>query len=131
MFAEQHMCLVPAGTQSRKGKRMIIANLGRVAAIAAAAALLPATSAPAQQGPPGCNWSKYMYAQDATQQGKIDINLLNQISAMASAQGYSLTNKVWQLCNGWLMEAKRANGSPAILFVDPKTQTIVDIDFSK
>ena len=110
---------------------MIIANLGRVAAIAAAAALLPATSALAQQGPPGCNWNKYMYAQDATQQGKIDINLLNQISAMASAQGYSLTNKVWQLCNGWLMEAKRANGSPAILFVDPKTQTLVDIDFSK
>ena len=131
MFAEQHVRLVPAGTQSRKGKQMIIANLGRVAAIAAAAALLPATSALAQQGPPGCNWNKYMYAQDATQQGKIDINLLNQISAMASAQGYSLTNKVWQLCNGWLMEAKRANGSPAILFVDPKTQTLVDIDFSK
>ena len=110
---------------------MIIANLGRVAVIAAAAVLLPGTSALAQQGPPGCNWNKYMYAQDATQQGKIDINLLNQISAMASAQGYSLTNKVWQLCNGWLMEAKRANGSPAILFVDPKTQTLVDIDFSK
>src|SRR5215471_9978478 len=38
----------------------------------------------AQRGPPGCNWKKYMYAQDATQQGKIDINLLNQMSAMAS-----------------------------------------------
>jgi hypothetical protein len=84
----------------------------------------------AQQGLPGCAWKKYMYAQDATQQGKIDINLLNQMSAMASAQGYSLTNKVWQLCNGWLMEAKRANGSPAILFVDPKTQTLVDVDFN-
>ena len=72
-----------------------------------------------------------MYAQDATQQGKIDVNLLNQMSAMAAAQGYSLTSKVWQLCNGWLMEAKRANGSPAILFVDPKTQTLVDVDFSK
>jgi hypothetical protein len=84
----------------------------------------------AQQGPPGCNWKKYLYAQDAVQQGKIDTNLLNQMSAMASAQGYSLTNKVWQLCNGWLMEAKRANGSPAILFVDPKTQTLVDVDFT-
>jgi hypothetical protein len=31
------------------------------------------------------------------QQGKIDTNLLNQMSAIASAQGYSLTNKVWQL----------------------------------
>ena len=71
-----------------------------------------------------------MYAQDAVQQGKIDTNLLNQMSVLASAQGYSLTNKVWQVCNGWLMEAKRANGSPAILFVDPKTQTIVDVDFS-
>ena len=85
----------------------------------------------AQQGPPGCNWKKYLYAQDAVQQGKIDTNLLNQMSAMASAQGYSLTNKVWQLCNGWLMEAKRANGSPAILFVDPKTQTLADVDFTK
>jgi hypothetical protein len=37
----------------------------------------------------------------------------------------------WQLCSGWLMEAKRANGSPAILFVDPKTQTLIDVDFSK
>jgi hypothetical protein len=95
------------------------------------ALMFAASGALAQQGPPGCNWNKYMYAQDATQQGKIDVNLLNQMSAMASAQGYSLTNKVWQLCNGWLMEAKRANGSPAILFVDPKTQTLVDIDFSK
>jgi hypothetical protein len=29
------------------------------------------------------------------------------MSAMVSAQGYSLTNKVLQLCNGWLMEARR------------------------
>jgi hypothetical protein len=29
-----------------------------------------------------------------------------------------------------LMEAKRTNGSPANLFVDPKGQTIVDVDFS-
>ena len=104
--------------------------LFRLAAIAGMVMLLSAGSLLAQQAPPGCNWKKYMYAQDATQQGKIDINLLNQISAMASAQGYSLTNKVWQLCNGWLMEAKRANGSPAILFVDPKTQTLIDVDFS-
>ena len=109
---------------------MIIRSLCRTAALAGAAALLPAASALAQQGPPGCNWKKYLYAQDAVQQGRIDTNLLNQMSAMASAQGYSLTNKVWQLCNGWLMEAKRANGSPAILFVDPKTQTLVDVDFS-
>jgi hypothetical protein len=26
---------------------------------------------------------------------------------------------------------KRANRSPAILFVDPKTQMLVDIDFNK
>jgi hypothetical protein len=67
----------------------------------------------------------------ATRQGKIDTSLLNQMSAMASAQGYSLTNKVWQLCNGWLMEAKRANGSPAILYVEPRTQTIVDVDSAR
>jgi hypothetical protein len=36
----------------------------------------------------------------------------NEISALASAQGYSVTNKLWQLFNGWLMEAKRANGYP-------------------
>jgi hypothetical protein len=29
------------------------------------------------------------------------------------------------------VSAPRANGSPAILFVDPKTQTLVDVDFSK
>jgi len=44
-------------------------------------------------------------------------------------KAYSLTNKVLQLCNGWMMEATRANGSPAILFVDPKTQTLIDVDF--
>ncbi len=53
------------------------------------------------------------------------------MSALASAQGYSLTNKVWQVCNGWIMEAKRADGSPAILYVEPKTRTLVDIDFNK
>ena len=51
------------------------------------------------------------------------------MSALTSARGYSLTNKVLQTCNGWLMEGKRADGSPAVLFVDPKTQTIVDADF--
>ena len=54
--------------------------------------LLSLGPAVAQQGPPGCAWKKYLYAQDATQQGKVDINLLNQMSTMASAQGYSLTN---------------------------------------
>jgi len=91
--------------------------------------LLSFGSALAQQGPPGCDWKKYLYAQDAVQQGKIDTNMLNQMSALASAQGYSLTNKVLQTCNGWLMEAKRADGSPAVLFVDPKARTIVDADF--
>ena len=93
------------------------------------ALMFAASGALAQQGPPGCNWKKYLYAQDAVQQGKIDTNLLNQMSAMASAQGYSLTNKVLQTCNGWLMEARRADGSPTILLGDPKTQTIVDADF--
>jgi hypothetical protein len=102
-----------------------------VAAMAGAGILLAVSPALAQQAPQSCAWNKYLYAQDATQQGKIDTNLLNQMSAMASAQGYSLTNKVWQLCNGWLMEGKRANGSPAILYVEPKTQTIVDVDFTK
>ena len=54
----------------------------------------------AQQGPPGCNWKKYLYAQDAVQQGKVDTSLLSQMSALASTQGYSLTNKVLQTCNG-------------------------------
>ena len=99
-----------------------------VAAIVTMMLLWPGPSL-AQQGPPGCNWKKYLYAQDAVQQGKIDTSLLNEMSALASAQGYSLTNKVLQTCNGWLMEGKRSDGSPAVLFVDPKTQTIVDADF--
>ena len=108
---------------------MATSDLFRYAAIAAATVLLFAVPAFAQQGPPGCNWKKYLYAQDAVQQGKLDTNMLNQMSALVSAQGYSLTNKVLQTCNGWLMEAKRADGSPAVVFVDPKAQTIVDADF--
>jgi hypothetical protein len=98
-------------------------------AVIGTAVLLLAAPVLAQQGPPGCNWKKYLYAQDAVQQGKLDTNMLNQMSALVSAQGYSLTNKVLQTCNGWLMEAKRSDGSPAVVFVDPKTQTIVDADF--
>jgi hypothetical protein len=109
---------------------MKILRLCGIAIVAGITVFLSDGAAVAQQGPPGCAWKKYLYAQDATRQGKIDIAMLNQMSAMASAQGYSLTNKVWQVCNGWVMEAKRANGSPAILFVDPKTQTLVDIDFT-
>jgi len=103
--------------------------LYRTAAVAGISTLLSSGAALAQQGPPGCNWKKYLYAQDAVQQGKLDTNMLNQMSALVSAQGYSLTNKVLQTCNGWLMEAKRPDGSPAVVFVDPKTQTIVDADF--
>lgn len=99
------------------------------AAVLGITALLFAAPASAQPAPPGCNWKKYLYAQDAVQQGKLDTNMLNQMSTLVSAQGYSLTNKVLQTCNGWLMEAKRADGSPAVVFVDPKTQTIVDADF--
>ena len=108
---------------------MMTVHLCRIAATAGTMMLLLVGPALAQQGPPGCNWKKYLYAQDAVQQGKIDTSLLNQMSALASAQGYSLTNKVLQTRNGWLMEGKRADGSPAVLFVDPKTQTIVDADF--
>ena len=109
---------------------MITTTLCRSAAIVTTTVLLFAAPASAQQtAPPGCNWKKYLYAQDAVQQGKLDTNLLNQMSALVSAQGYSLTNKVLQTCNGWLMAAKRADGSPAVVFVDPKTQTIVDADF--
>ena len=93
--------------------------------------LLPAAPVLAQQGPAGCAWNKYLYAQDATQQGKIDTNLLNQMSELVSAQGFSLTSKVWQVCNGWLMDAKRADGSVALLYVEPKTRTIVDVNFNK
>jgi hypothetical protein len=108
---------------------MITRRLCCGAAIVGTTALLFAAQASAQQAPPGRNWKKYLYAQDAVHQGKMDTNMLNQMSALVSAQGYSLTNKVIQTCNGWLMEAKRADGSPAVIFVDPKAQTIVDADF--
>ena len=107
------------------------ARRSRDIALAAALALLSASPVLAQQGPPGCAWDKYLYAQDAVQQGKIDTNLLNQMSNLVSAQGFSLTNKVWQVCNGWLMDAKRKDGSVALLYVDPKTQTLVDVNFNK
>ena len=44
--------------------------------------LLPAAPVTAQQGPAGCAWNKYLYAQDATQQGKIDTNLLRKHRTM-------------------------------------------------
>ena len=93
--------------------------------------LLPTAPVVAQQGPAGCAWDKYLYAQDATKQGKIDTNMLNQMSELVSAQGFSLTGKVWQVCNGWLMDAKRADGSVALLYVEPKTRTLVDVNFEK
>ena len=93
--------------------------------------LLSAAPVLAQQGPAGCAWDKYLYAQDATQQGKVDTNLLNQMSELVSAQHFSLTGKVWQVCNGWLMDAKRPDGSVALLYIEPKTRTIVDVNFEK
>ena len=103
----------------------------REIALLAAIASLATSPVLAQQGPAGCAWDKYLYAQDAVQQGKIDTNLLNQMSSLVSAQGFSLTNKVWQVCNGWLMDAKRPDGSVALLYVEPKTKTIVDVNFNK
>jgi hypothetical protein len=100
------------------------------ALFATGATLLSADISSAQTAAPSCAWNKYLYAQDAVKQGKIDVNLLNQMSALVAKQGYSMTNKVWQLCNGWLMEAKRGNGSTGLIYVEPKTQTIVDIDFT-
>jgi hypothetical protein len=97
----------------------------------AAATLLAGGISSAQAAGPSCAWNKYLYAQDAVQQGKIDVNLLNTMSALVAKQGYSMTNKVWQLCNGWLMEAKRGNGSTGLIYVEPKTATIVDIDFTR
>jgi hypothetical protein len=76
---------------------MTTLDLCRCAAVLGTALLFAATAF-AQQAPPGCNWKKYLYAQD--QQGKLDTNMLNQMSALVSAQGYSLTNKVLQTCNG-------------------------------
>ena len=95
------------GNAGKEDSNEDVTRLYGGASVALAAMLLSLGSALAQQG---CAWNKYLYAQDATQQGKIDTNLLNQMSAMVSGQGYSLTNKVWQLCSGWLMEAKRPNG---------------------
>ena len=59
--------------------------LYHTAAVAVGSMLLSSGAALAQHGPPGCNWKKYLYAQDAVQQGKIDTNLLNQMSALVSA----------------------------------------------
>src|SRR6476661_7819248 len=103
----------------------------RVLLLLAALLMLSASPVLAQQGPAGCAWDKYLYAQDAAKQGKIDTNMLNQMSELVSAQGFSLTNKVWQVCNGWLMDAKRADGSVALLYVEPKTRTLVDVNFNK
>ena len=48
----------------------------------------------------------------------------------------SLPSEINQPCmlmawnyNGWLMETKHPDGSPCIAYVEPKTRTIVDVDF--
>lgn len=63
---------------------------------------------------------KCLYAQGTAQHRRIDTDLLNQMDPAASAKGSSVMNKVWRLCNGWLMDAKCANGSTTILYVGPK-----------
>jgi hypothetical protein len=68
--------------------------------------------------------------QAAMKEGRIDANLLGQMSPLACAQGYSMTSKVRQLCNRWLIEVKGSNDTPAVPFVDPKTHTLIDVDFS-
>jgi hypothetical protein len=69
-------------------------TIGTIAIGTAGASLLMSTGlALAQQPAQSCAWNKYLYAQDATQQGKIDTNLLNQMSALATGQGYSLTKE--------------------------------------
>lgn len=84
----------------------------------------------AQQRPPGSAWDKCLYAQGTAQHRRIDTDLLNQMDPAASAKGSSVMNKVWRLCNGWLMDAKCANGSTTILYVGcRKTPTIVGVDF--
>jgi hypothetical protein len=62
---------------------MTMSQLCRPAAVLGTTALLFAGPAFAQQAPPGCNWKKYLYAQDAVQQGKLDTNMLNQMSVDA------------------------------------------------
>jgi hypothetical protein len=46
---------------------MIRSALRPSIAVIGLAVLLSAAPALAQQGPPGCNWKKYLYAQDAVQ----------------------------------------------------------------
>ena len=84
----------PSNTFDRSQERKVKSSR-LFAAITAfgAGLLLSGVAALAQQGPPDCNWKKYLYAQDAVQQGKLDTNMLNQMSALVSAQGYSLTNQ--------------------------------------
>ena len=65
---------------------MTIANISRFVVVITAVVLSVAPGL-AQQGPPGCVWNKYLYAQDAVQQGEIDTSLLNQMSTLVSAQG--------------------------------------------
>lgn len=81
----------------------------------------------AHQGPLGWAWDRYLYTQGGAQHGKVDTNLLKRMHTAASAR-WSVTKKVWQLCDGWLMGA---NGSTAILCVVPNMLTIVGVDFPK
>jgi hypothetical protein len=49
---------------------MMNVHLCRIATTTGTMMLLLLGPALAQQGPPGCNWKKYLYAQEAVQQGQ-------------------------------------------------------------
>src|SRR5215472_16483415 len=68
----------PSNTFDRSQERKVKSSrLCSIAAVAGVSMLLSGVAAVAQQGPPGCNWKKYLYAQDAVQQGKLATNMLN------------------------------------------------------
>ena len=72
----------PSNTFDRSLERkMKLSRFFSAIAAFGAGMLLSGVAVLAQQGPPDCNWKKYLYAQDAVQQGKLDINMLNQMSA--------------------------------------------------
>jgi len=63
----------PSNTFDRSQERKMKSSwLYRTAAVAGVSMMLSGGAALAQQGPPDCNWKKYLYAQDAVQQGKLD-----------------------------------------------------------
>lgn len=125
---------ISCASESDEKGTITMLNIVRVAATAGAAVLFLAVPALAQESASktvpqqACAWEHRMTAQEATASGNLTVELLNDMSALVAAEGYTFNDQVQKVCGGYLMGIRRSDGSPGLAFVDPKTRTLVEVE---